>query len=211
MLAAWRQLRQQTAAFDKAVRLLVKSNPTCRHLMSVPGIGVVSVLACTADAFLTRARVRCAAQNRFGRRKRIMSGSVTFARINHDGTLIHVASDGSEEARPAEPIAPLMPEQVKEAVPQGPDAQPLSAENAQPIHLTPPHVASLRRALFLTQKEFAARYHISLAALRDWEREHSQPDQPMCAYLAVIARHPEIVRRALQRRARVDRRRAQTT
>jgi transposase len=45
MLAAWRHLRQQTATFDKAVRMLVKSNPTCRHLMGVPGIGVLSVLA----------------------------------------------------------------------------------------------------------------------------------------------------------------------
>jgi putative transcriptional regulator len=139
-----------------------------------------------------------------------MSRTVTFARINHDGSLVHVTSDGSEEALSAEPIAPLMPEQVKEAVPQGPDAQPLSAEDAETMHLTPPHVASLRRALFLTQKEFAARYHIPLATLRDWEREHSQPDQTICAYLAVIARHPEIVRRALQRRARVDRSRAQT-
>jgi putative transcriptional regulator len=136
-----------------------------------------------------------------------MSRTIAFARINHDGTLLRVESDGSEKAPPAEPIAPLMPEQVKEAEPQGPDAQLLSTQDAQ-LHLTPPHVASLRRALFLTQKEFAARYHIPLATLRDWEREHSQPDQPMCAYLAVIARHPEIVRRALQRRARVDRSRA---
>jgi len=45
MLVAWRQLREQTAAFDKAVRALAKASPTCRLLMSVPGIGVVSVLA----------------------------------------------------------------------------------------------------------------------------------------------------------------------
>jgi transposase len=45
MLVAWRQLRQQIATFDKAVRALVKASPTCRHLMSVPGIGVLSVLA----------------------------------------------------------------------------------------------------------------------------------------------------------------------
>jgi transposase len=45
MLAAWRQLRQQIATFDKAVRTLVKSSPACRHLMGVPGIGVLSVLA----------------------------------------------------------------------------------------------------------------------------------------------------------------------
>ena len=45
MLEAWRQLREQIAKFDKAVRALAKSNPTCRLLMSVPGIGVLSVLA----------------------------------------------------------------------------------------------------------------------------------------------------------------------
>jgi transposase len=45
MLLAWRQLREQIAAFDKEVRALAKKDPTCRRLMSVPGIGVVSVLA----------------------------------------------------------------------------------------------------------------------------------------------------------------------
>ena len=46
MLAAWRQLREQIVTFDKAVRALVKASPACRLLMmSVPGIGAVSVLA----------------------------------------------------------------------------------------------------------------------------------------------------------------------
>lgn len=45
MLVAWRQLREQIATFDKVVRVLVKASPTCRLLMSVPGIGAVSVLA----------------------------------------------------------------------------------------------------------------------------------------------------------------------
>ena len=45
MLVAWRQLREQIAAFDKAVRALAKASPTCRLLMSVPGIGALSVLA----------------------------------------------------------------------------------------------------------------------------------------------------------------------
>ncbi len=50
MLVAWRQLREQIAAFDKAafdkaVRALAKASPTCRLLMSVPGIGVLSVPA----------------------------------------------------------------------------------------------------------------------------------------------------------------------
>ncbi len=45
MLAARRQLRGQGAVFDKAVRALAKADPACRPLMSVPGVGVLSVLA----------------------------------------------------------------------------------------------------------------------------------------------------------------------
>lgn len=45
MLGAWRQLRVQIAAFDKAVRDIVKANPTCKLLMTVPGIGALTGLA----------------------------------------------------------------------------------------------------------------------------------------------------------------------
>ena len=45
MLVAWRQLREQIAAFDKVIRVLVRSNSACRLLMSVPGIGLLSALA----------------------------------------------------------------------------------------------------------------------------------------------------------------------
>ena len=37
MLVAWRQVREQIGVFDKAIRVLVKSNSACRLLMSVPG------------------------------------------------------------------------------------------------------------------------------------------------------------------------------
>ncbi len=42
MLMDWRHLREQVAAFDKAVRALAKASPTCRLLMSVPCIGEAS-------------------------------------------------------------------------------------------------------------------------------------------------------------------------
>ncbi len=45
MLAAWRQLREQIAVFDKAIRVVVRESPPCRQLMSVPGVGVLSVLS----------------------------------------------------------------------------------------------------------------------------------------------------------------------
>jgi putative transcriptional regulator len=45
--------------------------------------------------------------------------------------------------------------------------------------------------------EFAARYRINVARLRDWEHGRSVPDSVALAYLQVIAREPEAVDRAL--------------
>lgn len=45
MLTARRRLREQIAVFDKAIGAIVKQSATCRLLMSVPGIGALSVLA----------------------------------------------------------------------------------------------------------------------------------------------------------------------
>jgi transposase len=44
LLATWRQLRDQIAVFDKAVRQRVRADPICRLLMTVPGIGALSSL-----------------------------------------------------------------------------------------------------------------------------------------------------------------------
>lgn len=134
-----------------------------------------------------------------------MNKTVTFASIRHDGTLIK--SDGNEEAPLDEVTAPILREPGEAIGRRSPDAPPPSVRDFQPI-CSAPHIATLREALALTRKEFAARYHIPLATLRDWEHELSEPDQSMCAYLTVIARHPTIVLRALQRRTRADRSRA---
>jgi transposase len=44
LLQTWRQLGAQIAAFDKAVQQRVRADPTCRLLMTVPGIGALSSL-----------------------------------------------------------------------------------------------------------------------------------------------------------------------
>jgi len=44
LLATWRQLREQIAVFDKAVQQQVRTDPICRLLMTVPGIGALSSL-----------------------------------------------------------------------------------------------------------------------------------------------------------------------
>ena len=51
LLTTWRQLREQIGVFDKSVQKQVRADPTCRLLMSVPGVGVLSSLAfvCTVE------------------------------------------------------------------------------------------------------------------------------------------------------------------
>jgi len=60
----------------------------------------------------------------------------------------------------------------------------------------------IRRALGLSQEDFAARYHIPIGTLRDWEQGRSEPDQPARAYLTVIAHDPEGAVAAMRRHLR---------
>ncbi len=76
------------------------------------------------------------------------------------------------------------------------DAQPLTDADFGRMKRTP-QTKIIRRALELTQEEFALRYHIPLGTLRDWEQGRSEPDRPTRAYLTLIARDPEHVNRTL--------------
>jgi putative transcriptional regulator len=58
-------------------------------------------------------------------------------------------------------------------------------------------VGALRRRFGLTQKEFAIRYGLTFARVRDWEQKRSEPDAAARAYLTVIEKEPEAVDRAL--------------
>jgi len=78
-----------------------------------------------------------------------------------------------------------------------PDARPLTEEDLSRMKRTP-QAKIIRRALGLSQEDFAARYHIPLGTLRDWEQGRVEPDQAAQAYLKVIAREPETVREALK-------------
>jgi putative transcriptional regulator len=86
---------------------------------------------------------------------------------------------------------------IERAALADPDAQPLTSADFQRMKRTP-QVKIIRRALGLTQEEFATRYHIPLGTLRDWEQGRATPDQPTQAYLTVIARSPEGVQQALE-------------
>ena len=66
------------------------------------------------------------------------------------------------------------------------------------IHIPPKiNVRAVRRRLNMTQEEFALRYRLTLARVRDWEQGRSTPDITARAYLTIIEREPRAVERAL--------------
>jgi putative transcriptional regulator len=77
-----------------------------------------------------------------------------------------------------------------------PDNKPLTREDRLRMKRRP-RAYVIRRALRMTQEEFAEAYHIPIGTLRDWEQGRTEPDQANRAYLKVIAVDPEFVRRAL--------------
>ncbi len=86
--------------------------------------------------------------------------------------------------------------QIEAAAKTDRDNRPLSAADLGRMKRTP-QVKIIRRALGVSQEDFAARYHIPIGTLRDWEQGRVAPDQAARAYLTVIARDPEAVRKTL--------------
>jgi putative transcriptional regulator len=91
----------------------------------------------------------------------------------------------------------MTPAQRKSSAASDPDAQPITAKNQARLKRTP-QVKVVRRALGLSQEEFASRFRIPLGTLRDWEQGRKDPDAAAKAYLVVIARNPTAVTAALQ-------------
>ena len=58
-------------------------------------------------------------------------------------------------------------------------------------------VATIRNGLGLSQAEFAARFGFKLDAVQNWEQGRRRPDGAARAFLRVIDREPDAVRRAL--------------
>ncbi len=87
-------------------------------------------------------------------------------------------------------------EQRRVAALADPDARPIREEDLSRMPRVP-QVRLIRRALKLSQDDFAAVFHIPLGTLRDWEQGRKEPDAAARAYLRVIAREPGTVRKAL--------------
>lgn len=125
-----------------------------------------------------------------------MSETTITARMRDDGTLVRVMPDGSDQPLPVPPSRPMTDEEIEAAALAHPDAQPLTAQQLATARRVP-RVKTLRRALGMTQEEFADRFHLSLATVRDWEQGRTQPDQAASTYLEVIARNPNMVMQTL--------------
>src|SRR5712691_533842 len=79
-------------------------------------------------------------------------------------------------------MRPMTMAQIEAAARSDPDARPFSAADLARMKHTP-RAKLVRRALGLTQEEFAARFQIPLGTLRDWEQGAAEPDQAARAYL----------------------------
>lgn len=74
------------------------------------------------------------------------------------------------------------------------EKQPLPVRTHRPTYID---VAAVRKQLGLSQAEFAAKFCISVATLRHWERGDRTPQGPALALLHVVAKEPQAVLRAL--------------
>jgi putative transcriptional regulator len=58
-------------------------------------------------------------------------------------------------------------------------------------------VGEIRRRLKMTQAEFSRAFGLSLDSVKNWEQGHRAPEGPAKVLLAVIAKDPQAVQKAL--------------
>ena len=126
-----------------------------------------------------------------------MSKTTIFARTRADGTVVQVLEDGKEQPFPHTPMRSMTDAEVHAAAMADPDARPMTDAEWNAARKVP-RTKTLRRALGMTQEEFATRFQIPLGTLRDWEQGKAEPDQSARAYLKAIAGDAAAVQRALQ-------------
>jgi putative transcriptional regulator len=84
-----------------------------------------------------------------------------------------------------------------------PDIRPMTDEEWARAPRVP-QVSVIRRALKLSQEQFATTFHIPVGTIRDVEQGRYEPDAAARAYLRVIAREPDTVRKALAARPKAN-------
>jgi putative transcriptional regulator len=67
------------------------------------------------------------------------------------------------------------------------------------VHVQEVNVREVRSKMGLTQAQFATKFGLPPATLRNWEQGRSRPDAPTRVLLAVIAKHPDAVEDVLRK------------
>ena len=116
--------------------------------------------------------------------------------MSNDNTTSTMAK-AAEPAKGWERFDAMTVEERRAAALSDPDAQPLTESDFKRMKATP-QAKIIRRALGLSQEEFAERFHIPIGTLRDWEQGRKDPDAAARAYLIVIGRNPAAVAEALR-------------
>jgi putative transcriptional regulator len=132
-----------------------------------------------------------------------MSTIDTSVKVNRrDGRLFRELADGSELEIPVPPGRAMTEAEIHTAAEADPDNPPLSSYPAGRL-VRRPRVFVVRRALKLTAEEFAERYQIPAALVREWEAGASQPDGAAVTYLAMIAHNPDGIAASVKSMGRV--------
>jgi putative transcriptional regulator len=86
-----------------------------------------------------------------------MSKTTTIAKMRPDGAVVEVLDDGSERPLAQKPMWRMTEAEIQAAAAADPDARPMTLEELRTARRVQ-RARTLRRALGLTQEEFALRY-----------------------------------------------------
>jgi putative transcriptional regulator len=111
--------------------------------------------------------------------------------------VVEVLADDTEQPFPEVPLRPMTEAEIASAAAADRDARPMTDAEWQAARKVS-RAKTVRRALGLTQEEFAERFQIPIGTLRDWEQGRVAPDQAAQAYLRAIAGDAAAVQRALE-------------
>jgi putative transcriptional regulator len=90
----------------------------------------------------------------------------------------------------------LTEEQIEAAALSDPDNPPMTEDELERLGGVAA-VRDARKSANLSQPQFAETFHFSLGRLRDLEQGRTKPDSAIMAYLKLIARDPDGVKRSL--------------
>jgi putative transcriptional regulator len=122
--------------------------------------------------------------------------------------VVQVLEDGS--TRPLEDrtdwarVDAMTETEIEDNAISDPDNPPLTAEQLARMQQVPNPI-QIRQRLRMTQQQFAARFHLRIGTVRDWEQGVKEPDNAAKTLLRVIDKNPEAVIQALENQPQENR------